>query len=154
MSDLAQRKKDFGENNSIKKFENVDSEKNDGSIKNYSILSILKNRKINSSLKSENSSNFNFKESEIKKFDELNNSLRKISNFDLEKGEEYRKESFSFCSSKNDDDGENNTVEFELITKEKIGNYHNDDKIQYELELNKEFEEIEKEILLKKIEKK
>ena len=150
MSDLAQRKKDFGENISIKKLENVDSEKNDGSIKNYSILSILKNRKINSSLKSENSSNFNFKESEIKKFDELNNSLRKISNFDLEKGEEYRKESFSFCSSKNDDDGENNTVEFELITKEKIGNYHNDDKIQYELELNKEFEEIEKEILLKK----
>ena len=150
MSDLAQRKKDFGENNSIKKFENVDSEKNDGPTKNYSILSILKNRKINSSLKSENSSNFNFKESEIKKFDELNNSLRKISNFDLEKGEEYRKESFSFCSSKNDDDGENNTVEFELITKEKIGNYHNDDKIQYELELNKEFEEIEKEILLKK----
>ena len=150
MSDLAQRKKDFGENNSIKKLENVDSEKNDGSIKNYSILSILKNRKINSSLKSENSSNFNFKESEIKKFDELNNSLRKISNFDLEKGEEYRKESFSFCSSKNDDDGENNTVEFELITKEKIGNYHNDDKIQYELELNKEFEEIEKEILMKK----
>ena len=150
MSDLAQRKKDFGENNSIKKLENVDSEKNDGSIKNYSILSILKNRKINSSLKSENSSNFNFKESEIKKFDELNNSLRKISNFDLEKGEEYRKESFSFCSSKNDDDGENNTVEFELITKEKIGNYHNDDRIQYELELNKEFEEIEKEILLKK----
>ena len=150
MSDLAQRKKDFGENISIKKLENVDSEKNDGCIKNYSILSILKNRKINSSLKSENSSNFNFKESEIKKFDELNNSLRKISNFDLEKGEEYRKESFSFCSSKNDDDGENNTVEFELITKEKIGNYHNDDKIQYELELNKEFEEIEKEILLKK----
>ena len=149
MSDLAQRKKDFGENNSIKKLENVDSEKNDGSIKNYSILSILKNRKINSSLKSENSSNFNFKESEIKKFDELNNSLRKISNFDLEKGEEYRKESFSFCSSKNDDDGENNTVEFELITKEKIGNYHNDDRIQYELELNKEFEEIEKEILMK-----
>ena len=150
MSDLAQRKKDFGENNSIKKLENVGSEKNDESTKNYSILSILKNRKINSSLKSENSSNFNFKESEIKKFDELNNSLRKISNFDLEKGEEYRKESFSFCSSKNDDDGENNTVEFELITKEKIGNYHNDDKIQYELELNKEFEEIEKEILLKK----
>ena len=149
MSDLAQRKKDFGENNSIKKLENVDSEKNDGSIKNYSILSILKNRKINSSLKSENSSNFNFKESEIKKFDELNNSLRKISNVDLEKGEEYRKESFSFCSSKNDDDGENNTVEFELITKEKIGNYHNDDRIQYELELNKEFEEIEKEILMK-----
>jgi hypothetical protein len=149
MSDLAQRKKDFGENNSIKKLENVGSEKNDGSTKNYSILSILKNRKINSSLKSENSSNFNFKESEIKKFDELNNSLRKISNFDLEKGEEYRKESFSFCSSKNDDDGENNTVEFELITKEKIGNYHNDDRIQYELELNKEFEEIEKEILMK-----
>ena len=150
MSDLSQEKKDFVENNLIKKLENVDSKMDDENIKNYSILNILKERNKRSSLKSENSSNFNFKESEIKKFDELNNSLRKISNFDLEKGEEYRKESFSFSSSKNDDDGENNAVEFELITEEKIGNYHKDDKIQYELELNKEFEEIEKEILMKK----
>jgi len=151
MSDITQRKKDFGGNNSIKKLDNDDSKMNEEYIKNFSILSILKDSNKNSSLKSKNSlSNFNFKENEIKKFDELNTSLRKISNFDLEKEEENRKESFSFCSSKNDDDGENGNVEFELITEEKIGNYHNDDKFQYELELNKEFEEIEKEILMKK----
>ena len=149
MSDLSQEKKDFVENNLIKKLENVDSKAEDENIKNYSILSILKERNKRSSLKSENSSNFNFKENEIKKFDELNNSLRKISNFDLEKEEECRKESFSFNSSKNDD-GESGNVEFELITEEKIGNYRNDDKMDYELELNKEFEEIEKEILMKK----
>ena len=149
MSDLAQRKKDFGVNNLIKKLENVDSKMDDENIKNYSILNILKERNKNSSLKNENSSNFNFKENEIKKFDELNNSLRKISNFDLEKEEKYRKESFSFNSSKFDD-GESNSAEFEIKTEETIGNCHNDDKMQYELELNKEFEEIEKEILMKK----
>ena len=149
MSDLAQRKKDFGVNNLIKKLENVDSKIDDENTKNYSILNILKERNKNSSLKNDSSSNFNFKENEIKKFDELNNSLRKISNFDLEKEEECRKESFSFNSSKNDD-GESANVEFELITEEKIGNYRNDDKMDYELELNKEFEEIEKEILMKK----
>ena len=76
MSDITQRKKDFGENNSIKKLDNVDSKMNEEYIKNFSILSILKESNKNSSLKSKNSlSNFNFKENEIKKFDELNTSL-------------------------------------------------------------------------------
>ena len=149
MSDLAQRKKDFGVNNLIKKLENVDSKIDEENTKNYSILNILKERNKNSSLKNDSSSNFNFKENEIKKFDELNNSLRKISNFDLEKEEECRKESFSFNSSKMDD-GESNNAEFEIITEEKIGNYHKDDNMQYEMDLNKEYEEIEKEILMKK----
>ena len=94
--------------------------------------------------------NFNYKENEIHRFDEINTSLRKISNFDLEKEEEYKKESLSFNSS--DNDGEESSVEFELITEEKKANYHNDYKEQYYLELDKEFEEIEKEILTKKIE--
>ena len=41
-------------------------------------------------------------------------------------------------------------VEFELITEETKANYNNDDKVQYDLELDKEYEEIEKEILTKK----
>jgi len=149
MSDLSQRKKDLEEKTSINKLENEDSIMNEEYIKNFSILSILKERNKDSSIKSRKSlTNFNFKENEIKRFDELNTSLRKISNFDLEKEEECRKESFSFSSSKND--GNDNSVEFELITEEKIGDYQKDDKMQYELELNKEFEEIEKEILKKK----
>lgn len=144
MLDLTKRKKDFGENNSIKNLKNIDNEY----LKNYSILSIIKGRNKNSSLKNEKA-NFNFKESEIKKFDELNTSLRKISNFDLEKEEEFRKESLSFNSSKNGE-GDDNSVEFEIITEEKIENSQKDDKIQYELQLNEEYEEIEKEILKKK----
>ena len=144
MLDLTKGKKDLEENNSIKNLENMDNEY----LKNYSILSIIKERNKNSSLKNEKA-NFNFKENEIKKFDELNTSLRKISNFDLEKEEEFRKESLSFNSSKNGD-GDDNSVEFELITEEKIANSQKDDKIQYELQLNEEYEEIEKEILKKK----
>ena len=55
MSDITQRKKDFGENNSIKKLDNVDSKMNEEYIKNFSILSILKDSNKNSSLKSKNS---------------------------------------------------------------------------------------------------
>ena len=146
MSDLAIKNEDFEEKSSIKLLENTDSNKNDEIVYNYSILSILRDRKKKSSIYS--SFNFNFKENEIHRFDEINTSLGKISNFDLEKEEEYKKESLSFNSS--DNDGEESSVEFEQITEEKKANYHNDYKEQYYLELDKEFEEIEKEILTKK----
>ena len=55
MSDITQRKKDFGGNNSIKKLDNDDSKMNEEYIKNFSILSILKDSNKNSSLKSKNS---------------------------------------------------------------------------------------------------
>ena len=55
MSDITQRKNDFGGNNSIKKLDNDDSKMNEEYIKNFSILSILKDSNKNSSLKSKNS---------------------------------------------------------------------------------------------------
>ncbi len=155
MSNLTMKNEDFDEKSSINGLENADSNKNNELVSNYSILSILKETKRNS-LKNRNSlretvdssSNFNFKEHEINKFDEGSTSLRKISNFDLEKEEDHKKESSSFNSSDNAD--EESSDEFELITEEKIANYNNDDKLQYDLELDKEFEEIKKEILMKK----
>ena len=148
MSDLTIKNEDFDEKSSIKEIENADSNKNNQIIRNNSILSILRESKKKTSKKIlDSSSNFNFKENEINKFDEINTSLRKISDFDLEKEEEYKKE-LSFNSSYNGDEDSN--VEFELITEEKISNYNNDDKVQYDLELDKEYEEIEKEILSKK----
>ena len=148
MSDLTIKNEDFDEKSSIKEIENADSNKNNQIIRNNSILSILRESKKKPSKKIvDSTSNFNFKENEINKFDEINTSLRKISDFDLEKEEEYKKE-LSFNSSYNGDEDSN--VEFELITEEKISNYNNDDKVQYDLELDKEYEEIEKEILSKK----
>jgi len=148
MSDLTIKNEDFDEKSSIKEIENADSNKNNQIIRNNSILSILRESKKKTSKKIlDSSSNFNFKENEINKFDEINTSLRKISDFDLEKEEEYKKE-LSFNSSYNGDEDSN--VEFELITEEKISKYNNDDKVQYDLELDKEYEEIEKEILSKK----
>ena len=148
MSDLTIKNEDFDEKSSIKEIENADSNKNNKIIRNNSILSILRESKKKPSKKIvDSTSNFNFKENEINKFDEINTSLRKISDFDLEKEEEYKKE-LSFNSSYNGDEDSN--VEFELITEEKISKYNNDDKVQYDLELDKEYEEIEKEILSKK----
>ena len=140
MSDLTIKNEDFDEKSSIKEIENADSNKNNQIFRNNSILSFLReSKKKNSKKILESSSNFNFKENEINKFDEINTSLRKISDFDLEKEEEYKKE-LSFNSSYNVDEDSN--VEFELITEEKISNYNNDDKVQYDLELDKENEEI------------
>ena len=140
---------DLNEKSSIKRIEKAYSNKNNDLVCNYSILSILRERKKNSSRDIIYSSfNYNFKENEINKFDEVNTSLRKISNFDLEKEEDQKEDSLSFNSSDNGD--EDSSIEFELITEAKIANYINDDKVQYNLELDKEFEEIEKEILSKK----
>ena len=150
MSDLTIKNEDFDEKSSIQELKNADSNKNNELVRNYSILSILKERKKKPSKKIvDSSSNFNFKENEINKFDEVNTSLRKISDFDLEKEEEHKK-ALSFNSSYNDNDNEDSNVEFELITEETKANYNNDDKVQYDLELDKEYEEIEKEILTKK----
>ena len=146
MSDFIIKNEDFDEKTSINLLENTESNKNDELVYNYSILAILRGRKKKSSIYS--SFNFNYKENEINKFDEVNTSLRKISNFDLEKEEKHKKETLSFNSS--DNENEDSSVEYELITEEQKANYNNDYKEQYILELDKEFEEIEKEILSKK----
>ena len=141
-----------GENILINKNENINNIKNiqENFIKKHSILSFLKEKQSKSTEKiigsnTTLSSNFNFKEKEINKFDELNNSLRKISNFDLEKQEEEN-DSLSFNSSENNDDKD---IEYEeIIPKELKKNKEND--IEYELQIDEEFQEIEKDILMKK----
>ena len=137
-------KENFEQNLEKKKSENVDNFKNKH-IRTNSILSILSENKLRKSIKTLDSNSFiQIRDSEITKFDELNNSLSNISNFDLEKGEDEN-DSFSFNSLKDYDDQNEENI---IITHSKL-NYHKEDE-EYELELDKEFEEIEKTILMNK----
>ena len=137
-------KENFEQNLEKKKSENVDNFKNKH-IRTNSILSILSENKLRKSIKTLDSNSFiQIRDSEITKFDELNNSLSNISNFDLEKGEDEN-DSFSFNSLKDYDDQNEENI---IITHSKL-NYHRKDE-EYELELDKEFEEIEKTILMNK----
>ena len=121
------------------------SDVNNIKYQNFSILSMLRENKRRLSLKTSDTFSFKqLKEYEINKFDELNDSLDNISNFDLEKEEDSN--SLSFNSSEyddEDDDSENLKV---IIKKQKI-KIDNKDKKEYEFELNKEFEEIKRELL-------
>ena len=118
------------------------SDLNQPKYKNFSILSILRENKDGLSLKTSDTFSFiELKKYEINKFDELNNNLSDISNFDLEKEEE--RNSSSFNSSEDNGDSENIEV---IIKKSKI-EYVNEDKNKFEFILNKEFEEIKRELL-------
>ena len=145
MSEVINKDKDnFELNLEKKKSENIDNFKNKY-IRTHSILSILSENKLRKSIKTLDSNSFiHIRESGITKFDELNNSLSNISNFDLEKGEDEN-DSFSFNSLKDYDDQNEENI---IITHSKL-NYHKEDE-EYELELDKEFEEIEKTILMNK----
>ena len=125
-------------NKTIEKFEDENSSK----FKNYSILSIIKENNKKSSKKTVFSSSYiKLKDYEINKFDELNKSLSNISNFDLEKEDDGDS---SFNSSKI------NEIEFiEIIIPEKMRN-KKEENIEYEIELDKEFEEIKKEVFNEK----
>ena len=81
--------------------------------------------------------------SEIKKFDELNNSLSDISDFDLEKSEEEESE---FNSSEED----NSFVDDQIIIKKEKMNHNKKFDVEYEIELNKELENIIKELKTEK----
>ena len=85
------------------------------------------------------------KENEIKKFDELNNSLDNISDFDLEKSE-Y--DSLSFNSSEENDDKELENI---IIFKSKLNNQRIEENKEFEFELDEEFEKIQRDILESKI---
>ena len=145
MSEVINKDKDnFELNLEKKKSENIDNFKNKY-IRTHSILSILSENKLRKSIKTlDSNSLIHIRESDITKFDELNNSLSNISNFDLEKGEDEN-DSFSFNSLKDYDDQNEENI---IITHSKL-NYHRKDE-EYELELDKEFEEIEKTILMNK----
>ena len=126
---------------------------------NYIILSFLMNNKKeissldNTHLNSLTSFNFDYKENSVKKFDEFNMSLNNISLFDLEEEEKENDGNSSFNSLDYSLEEENNEeneeieqiLEYELDILQKED--ENDD--QYETELKKDYERIEKEILEK-----
>ena len=115
-------------------------------INNYSILSLLIENKQGTSKNKINSNTFiQINEKEINKLDELNNSLSNISDFDLEKEDES--DSSSFNSLENDDDS---NIENIIIKKSSIDYQIIENNKEYEFELDKEFEEIQKEIFREK----
>ena len=80
---------------------------------------------------------------EIKKFDELNNSLREISDFDLEQNEDCNESDFN----SSEDENENENEDEKIIFKNKPKKEYDD---EYEIQIEKEYEEILKEIKFKK----
>ena len=113
--------------------------------KNFSILSMLRDNKHRLSLKTIDTFSFiQLKNYEINKFDELNESLSNISNFDLEEEEENNSSSFNSSEDKDEDDDSGN---LEVIKKKSKIKYDCKDKNEYEIKLDKEFEEIKRELL-------
>ena len=144
MSDLKnfENLKELNKNNKI---ETIDINDNINNKKN-SILSILMEKRGLDSFKINDLISFTqIKENEIKKFDELNDSLDNISDFDLEKSE-Y--DSLSFNSSEENDDKE---IENIIIFKSKLNNQRIEENKEFEFELDEEFEKIQREILESKI---
>ena len=144
MSDLKnfENLKELNKNNKIETIDINDNINN----KNNSILSILMEKRGLDSFKINDLISFTqIKENEIKKFDELNNSLDNISDFDLEKSE-Y--DSLSFNSSEENDDKE---IENIIIFKSKLNNQRIEENKEFEFELDEEFEKIQREILESKI---
>ena len=110
-----------------------------------SILSLFTGKnKRRSSLKTADTKlcapmNYDYDLSEVKKFDELNNSLSDISEFDLEKSEDEKSE---FNSSEEDD----SFIEDQEIIFKKEKMNHKKFDVEYEIELDKEMENIMKEL--------
>ena len=94
------------------------SDVNNIKYQNFSILSMLRENKRRLSLKTSDTFSFiQLKEYEINNFDELNDSLDNISNFDLEKEEDSNSLSFNSLEyDDEDDDSENLKV---IIKKKK-----------------------------------
>ena len=128
-------------NEKIENFSDVNNIKH----KNFSILSMLRNNKHRLSLKTIDTFSFiQLKNYEINKFDELNESLSNISNFDLEEEEENNSSSFNSSEDKDEDDDSEN---LEVIKKKSKIKYDCKDKNEYEIKLDKEFQEIKRELL-------
>ena len=117
------------------------------------ILSLLTNKDKDSNIRNSfktTDTNFLFPPSldynyqEIKRFDEFNDSLSNISEFDLEKDNEDNSE-FNSSEEDNNDSG----VEFiEIKSRKKIYGKEND--IEYEIQLEKECDEIVNKLIEKK----
>ena len=106
---------------------------------------MLRDNKHRLSLKTTDTFSFiQLKDYEINKFDELNDSLSNISNFDLEEKEENNSSSFDSSEDKDEDDDSEN---LEVIKKKSKIKYDCKDKNEYEIKLDKEFQEIKRELL-------
>ena len=86
---------------------------------------------------------FDYKYESVKKFDEFNQSLGDISDFDLEGDEEETKSDFNSSEEDNDIDEE----EIIIKSKNRINKQCNKD---YEIQLDMEFEKILEELYIKK----
>ena len=84
---------------------------------------------------------------EIKRFDEVNSSLSDISDFDLEKEKDENKSEFN---SSEDGNIESDNDE-EIFSKHKIKKERNENDYKYEIQIEKEYEEIAKNFNIKKI---
>jgi hypothetical protein len=120
--------------------------------KMFSILSLLNNKhdkgnstKTTDTILSETDciKFFDYKFESIKKFDEFNQSMGDISDFDLEGDEEEAKSIFNSSEEDNDIDEE------EIIIKSK-NRVHKQNNKEYEIQLDREFDEILEELNIKK----
>jgi hypothetical protein len=95
--------------------------------------------------------NFDYEENSVKKFDEFNKSLNNISFFDLEEEETKNDGNSSFnsleCSLEEENNEENEEIEQILEYELDILQKEDDNDGQYEKELKKDYEQIEKAIL-------
>jgi hypothetical protein len=114
----------------------------------YGILSLLINKnEKRDSIKTFDSNIIrvdSFKYESIKKFDEANNSLSEISDFDLEMDEENKS---NFNSSEDSDSEEEEIITFK--SKKEINHIKKDDN-EFEHQIDLEFDEILKELNIKK----
>ena len=118
----------------------------------YTVLSLLmKNKKIGKRRSSYKTSytdtiiglNLNYKSKEIKKFDELNDSLSDISEFDLEKDQDDINSEFN-SSEENISD-----IEEEKIFAKSKRKLDPKEDVEYEIQLEKEYEDIIETLKLK-----
>ena len=118
----------------------------------FSILSLLNNKhdKRNSTRTTDTILSeldhikyFDYKYESIKKFDEFNQSMGDISDFDLEGDDEEEKSIFNSSEEDNDIDEE----EIIIKSKSKVNKQYNK---EYEIQLDMEFEEILEELNIKK----
>ena len=136
----------------IKNLDNISIKEQNLNPNNKCILSILLNKKdrrrnsvetVDTNLIELKNYDYDFKE--IKRFDELNKSLSNISEFDLEEDKNDNKSDFNSSEDENSESGCE-----EIIIKTNIKDRRMKEDIEYDLELEKEYEEIFKQLNIKR----
>ncbi len=136
----------------IKNLDNISIKEQNLNPNNKCILSILLNKKDRrrNSVETVDTNlielkNYDYDFDEIKRFDELNKSLSNISEFDLEEDKNDNKSDFN---SSEDENSESDCEE--IIIKTNIKDRKMKEDIEYDLELEKEYEEIFKQLNIKR----